>query len=242
MAIHSPQGKSQLVPFHIGTLIASSSTASASESSEKTIDPIFLSKKSWKKVELVSIDQVSHDSSVYRFKLEKEDQALGLPIGHHVFVRLRRKDGEMVQRAYTYVRSPFSLSSLRPLTLITFFQTSQTHLPSLGNRLHRPPHQGLPPFDRLPAGRKDVCRLRSAPSWSVNRDQGTSRIVRYVFPADLSFLQPSFRDVLMLLLFYLIPEWIGDGHADWRGVKRKIRHVGMVCGGSGQSRAFLPST
>ena len=41
---------------------------------------------------------------MYRFALQSAEQPLGLPVGQHVFVRLRRKDtGEMVQRAYTPV-------------------------------------------------------------------------------------------------------------------------------------------
>ena len=59
------------------------------------------------------MEDVSHDSRVYRFALESPEQPLGLPIGQHVFVRLKRKvksgadsavvEGELVQRAYTPV-------------------------------------------------------------------------------------------------------------------------------------------
>jgi NAD(P)H-flavin reductase len=30
-------------------------------------------------------------------------------------------------------------------------------------------------------------------------------------------------------------EWLGKGVANWRGVKRKTRNIGMICGGSGPS-------
>jgi nitrate reductase (NAD(P)H) len=30
-------------------------------------------------------------------------------------------------------------------------------------------------------------------------------------------------------------EWIGQGVCKWRGVERKVKHIGMVCGGSGAS-------
>ena len=47
---------------------------------------------------------MSHDSAIYRFALASPEQALGLPVGQHVYARLRRKDsGEAVQRAYTPV-------------------------------------------------------------------------------------------------------------------------------------------
>lgn len=72
-----------------------------------------LHRKKWKASKLVSIENVSHDSRVYRFALESPEQPLGLPIGQHVFVRLKRKakpgeissviDSDIVQRAYTPV-------------------------------------------------------------------------------------------------------------------------------------------
>jgi nitrate reductase (NAD(P)H) len=102
MAIHSPQGKKMLVecvfPFgsrcarrlsltraalllcsyHIGTLIQPASSGAAADAGPRTIDPVFLQKTRWKKTTLVSIEPVSHDSRVFRFALEKDDQPLGL--------------------------------------------------------------------------------------------------------------------------------------------------------------------
>jgi nitrate reductase (NAD(P)H) len=113
MAIHSPQGKSQLAQFHIGTLDLKAVLHENKE--DATIDPTFLSKTKWKQATLESIKVVSHDSRVYRFALQTPDQLLGLPTGQHVFCRLRRKvpqdqrgqtevvEGELVQRAYTPV-------------------------------------------------------------------------------------------------------------------------------------------
>ncbi|KAG6847888.1 hypothetical protein H0H87_004466, partial [Tephrocybe sp. NHM501043] len=55
------------------------------------------------------MEDVSKDSKVFRFALDSEQRKLGLPIGQHVYVRLRRKAsssasaGELVQRAYTPV-------------------------------------------------------------------------------------------------------------------------------------------
>jgi nitrate reductase (NAD(P)H) len=121
MAIHSPQGKKQLAAFHIGTL-EKKAVSNVTVNAAAEIEPIFLNKTKWKKGKLVDVEVVSHDSRVFRFALEKPEQALGLPIGQHVFVRLRRKvkrdglrhdevvvDGEMIQRAYT----PVSLSDAK---------------------------------------------------------------------------------------------------------------------------------
>lgn len=121
MAIHSDDAKKKLVEvifflcicdcyltkvlqYHIGKL--SGPPASLSPSMPANPDPTgaFLNPKIWKTVTLASIDRVNHDSIVYRFMLPSQEQSPGLPIGQHVFVRLRRKDtGELVQRAYTPV-------------------------------------------------------------------------------------------------------------------------------------------
>lgn len=118
MAIHSIDAKLRLADFHIGTLVAGEETPVDTAESGAP-DPVFLSKTKWKPAKLVSIERVNHDSRIYRFALEHEDQPLGLPVGQHVYARLRRKacpadaeaggadaevvEGELVQRAYTPV-------------------------------------------------------------------------------------------------------------------------------------------
>lgn len=109
MAIHSSDAKRQLADYHIGTL---DGTMEAKEEEEAgSEERSFLSSKKWKKVGLVGITDVSHDTKVYRFALDNKEQELGLPFGQHVYVRLHRKiarkdgvqvaEGELVQRAYT---------------------------------------------------------------------------------------------------------------------------------------------
>ena len=84
--------------YHIGTLVGTL----AQEEPDK--GGAFLKSSTWKRVRLCSMTQVNHDSVFYRFALPTAEQSLGLPVGQHVFVRLRRKDtGERVQRAYTPV-------------------------------------------------------------------------------------------------------------------------------------------
>ncbi|GAA5870778.1 hypothetical protein JCM3774_001675 [Rhodotorula dairenensis] len=111
MAIHSVDAKLRLADFHIGTLVPEEASLPGPTSVPSEPDPTFLSKTRWKPAELVSIERVNHDSRVYRFALEHGNQPLGLPIGQHVYARLRRKvtaagtagEGELVQRAYTPV-------------------------------------------------------------------------------------------------------------------------------------------
>lgn len=110
MAIHSSDAKKRLADFHIGTLVGDPMPKKDDVQDHGASH--FLNGK-WKKVELVSIEAVSKDSKVFRFALHQPDQQLGLPVGQHVYVRLRRKttgqergefvEGELVQRAYTPV-------------------------------------------------------------------------------------------------------------------------------------------
>jgi nitrate reductase (NAD(P)H) len=71
---------------------------------------VFLNKRKWGAVTLTSVIPASHDSFIFKFALPSPDLELGLPVGQHVFVRLRRKtstkgstEGELAQRAYTPV-------------------------------------------------------------------------------------------------------------------------------------------
>lgn len=103
-----------LLQYHIGTL-AGSLTPPPLIDSEAGSDPKapFLEPRTWKSVTLTSIERMNHDSLVYRFALPGTEQRLGLPVGQHVFVRLKRKDtGEIVQRAYTPVSCENSRGSI----------------------------------------------------------------------------------------------------------------------------------
>ncbi|KAF9007401.1 nitrate reductase [Cyathus striatus] len=115
MAIHSTDAKKQLVDYHIGTLAGKLETGT-DQAQEYGMNHEFLHPKKWKKVVLGGIQAVSKDSKVYHFTFGSNDQALGLPTGQHVYVRLRRKvkhedsaevvEGELVQRAYTPLSRP----------------------------------------------------------------------------------------------------------------------------------------
>ncbi|KAJ1309428.1 hypothetical protein OPQ81_006204 [Rhizoctonia solani] len=103
-AIHSPDAKKKMTAFHIGTLAQEEGGLQDDSPAEDEASPIFLNKTKWKSVQLQAITPISPDTSIFRFTLQAPEQPLGLPVGQHVFVRLRRKDtGEMVQRAYTPV-------------------------------------------------------------------------------------------------------------------------------------------
>ncbi|GAA5967839.1 hypothetical protein JCM11641_005782 [Rhodosporidiobolus odoratus] len=196
LAIHSPAAKARLAEFHIGRLASStSSTSTAPASSEPSIpDPIFLDKKRWKGAELVNIQTLNHDSRIYRFALEHEDQPLGLPVGQHVYARLRRKvkkdgaksseplvEGELVQRAYTPV-SKGGAKGFLDLLIKVYFRTP-----------------AFPEGGKMTLGFEELQ---------------VGDIVEFKGPLG------SF-------------EWLRAGACRWKGVEKKVKHIGMVCGGSG---------
>lgn len=111
MAIHSLDAKRRMLGFHIGKLADGALDHQANaESLVPDEAATFLNPKAWKNSKLVSRTVISHDSRILRFALDHEDQTLGLPIGQHVYLRIKDKEGNVVvQRAYT----PFSGNELR---------------------------------------------------------------------------------------------------------------------------------
>lgn len=113
MAIHSSDAKLQLRDFHIGSLEGAEEERAQEKVEEEAIASTFLHKSKWRPAKLVEKKKVSHDSRLYRFALQSEEQELGLPCGQHVYARLKRKEwaengsfkhgDQWVQRAYTPV-------------------------------------------------------------------------------------------------------------------------------------------
>lgn len=178
-AIHSAEGKNQLAEHHIGTLTASMTKEKPTATQS---DGAFLERSQWKGVRLCDIKQINHDSYLYRFALPKEDQPLGLPVGQHVFVRLRRQDtGEMVQRAYTPVSQQGAVGFID--FLIKLYLPSTT-VP-IGGKMTTGFHQ-----------------LHLGDSVELKGPLG-------------SFI------------------WDGPSTALWKGIRKTVKEVGMICGGSG---------
>lgn len=108
LAIHSIDGKKQLADFHVGKLEEGALPLVKEEVSSGPSEN-FLEPKKWKHSKLVKKTDISHDSKIFRFALETETQNLGMPIGHHVYLRFKNQDGQFCQRAYT----PFSGNELK---------------------------------------------------------------------------------------------------------------------------------
>lgn len=94
-----------LPDFHIGTLDDEARTALAGDGAPEESDPtraIFLQPKSWTKAVLEKKVGVSSDSKIFTFKLDHDQQNIGLPTGQHLLMRLRDPaTREAIMRAYT---------------------------------------------------------------------------------------------------------------------------------------------
>ena len=92
--------------YHIGSLDEDGKAALAcgdvqpDENSEPT--PIFLESRTWKRSILHSKSSVSWDTRIFTFKLDHDEQQLGLPTGQHLMIRLRDPvTREAIIRSYT---------------------------------------------------------------------------------------------------------------------------------------------
>jgi nitrate reductase (NAD(P)H) len=91
--------------YHIGTLDeASRKVLAQGQMSTESVEPrsIFLHPREWRKVLLHSKKKVSSDTHIFRFKLDHDEQTLGLPTGQHLMLRLRDPvTRESIIRSYT---------------------------------------------------------------------------------------------------------------------------------------------
>ncbi|KAH8889792.1 hypothetical protein GQ53DRAFT_195663 [Thozetella sp. PMI_491] len=106
LAIHSENAKAMMPDYHIGMMdqasLALLSEAADAESEETSPRPIFLQPKAWSKAILSAKKVLSLDTKVFSFTLDHPGQAVGLPIGQHLMIRLRDPvTREAVIRAYT---------------------------------------------------------------------------------------------------------------------------------------------
>lgn len=107
MAIHSETAKSMMPSYHIGTLDADAQQAlAAGEDNSGDLNPgaTFLQPKSWTTATLHKKSTVSWDTRIFTYKLQHEEQELGLPTGQHLMIRLRDPaTREAIIRSYTPV-------------------------------------------------------------------------------------------------------------------------------------------
>jgi nitrate reductase (NAD(P)H) len=118
MAIHSENALKMLRDYHIGSLDHPLNVQVAKLKVEA--QPTFLSNLHWKKARLIEKVSESHDVRIFKYLLEDVKQKLGLPIGQHVYIRVKDLEGKWIQRAYTPISSPDELGYFQLLVKIYF--------------------------------------------------------------------------------------------------------------------------
>ena len=112
--------------YHIGTLndagkLALSEGETQSGAAPINERPTFLQPRTWTKAVLHSKKTVSWDTRVFTFKLEHEEQTLGLPVGQHLMIRLRDPvTREAIIRSYTPVSEVSDKGYLHVLVKVYF--------------------------------------------------------------------------------------------------------------------------
>ncbi|KAI9715824.1 MAG: hypothetical protein M1828_000565 [Chrysothrix sp. TS-e1954] len=128
MAIHSETAKAMMPDYHIGALddhakIVLGEGAVQDNNDRTEQRPSFLSTRSWVKAVLESKESVSWDTRIFKFRLEHDDQVLGLPTGMHLMMRLRDPvTRETIIRSYTPISHETQKGYLDVLVKIYFDQ------------------------------------------------------------------------------------------------------------------------
>ncbi|KAJ9131173.1 Nitrate reductase [Pleurostoma richardsiae] len=124
LAIHSENAKAMMPDYHIGTLDeASKAQLTEGELVVENDSPreIFLQAKQWSKAILSEKKKISADTKVFTFTLDHEAQAVGLPVGQHLMMRLRDPvSREAIIRAYTPISEGTDRGKLNVLIKIYY--------------------------------------------------------------------------------------------------------------------------
>lgn len=114
-----------MTSYHVGSLDETGRNAlqdGAEEPSESsTPREFFLQSKTWTKAIFSKKKDISSDTKIFTFKLEHEDQLIGLPIGQHLMMRLRDPvTREAIIRSYTPISEHTERGLLQVLVKIYY--------------------------------------------------------------------------------------------------------------------------
>ncbi|KAF9404100.1 hypothetical protein BGZ94_004382 [Podila epigama] len=150
-AIHSSKARDLLAKYYIGELVSHlPDTKDMSSSSSKTTVPAivhltppssrtsspiastvpFLEPKKWKDIAVVEKVHLTHNTRLFRFAFGHPDQLLGLPLGNHIFLKVKTNDSIYV-RAYTPTSLPDKLGQL-DLVVKIYFKDTDPRFPDGG--------------------------------------------------------------------------------------------------------------
>ena len=139
MAIHSETAKAMMPTYHIGTLSAAAKSALGDDTpapASAEPRPVFLNPRSWLTSPLVKKSLVSSDTVILTFELEHPEQALGLPTGQHIMVRLRDPmTKEMIIRSYTPISETTRRGTIEVLIKL-YLDTAATTGGRMSKALH----------------------------------------------------------------------------------------------------------
>lgn len=146
-AFHSVKARDMLTKYYIGELVASMPEPGKSKqvisasaglptpspsrlSSPSATTRSFIETKKWQDIALVEKIHLTHDIRLFRFAFGHPDQLLGLPLGNHLFLKIKTNDSLYV-RAYT----PTSLPDQRghfDLMIKVYFKDTDPRFPAGG--------------------------------------------------------------------------------------------------------------
>ncbi|KAF9354112.1 hypothetical protein BGX26_008073 [Mortierella sp. AD094] len=153
-AIHSAKARELLARYYIGELVESIPEASDSTPEMKQVDtamsisadPLtpqsshisspsathlpFLDPKTWQDVALVEKISLTHNTRLFRFALRHPHQLLGLPLGKHIFLKIKTNDSSYV-RAYTPTSLPHQQGHI-DLVVKVYFKDMNPQFPAGG--------------------------------------------------------------------------------------------------------------
>lgn len=115
--------------YHIGSLDEEGRAALSGEEVQPDPTgeplPIFLDSRSWRKGVMHAKKTVSWDTRVFTYKLQHDDQTLGLPTGQHLMIRLRDPvTREAIIRSYTPI-SETSKKGYMDVLVKVYFDTKE---------------------------------------------------------------------------------------------------------------------
>ena len=121
----SETAKAMMPTYHIGALDDAAKSALGKGDTEPTElsgpRAVFLQPRTWTKAVLSGKKSVSWDTRIFSYRLEHPEQALGLPVGQHLMVRLRDPvTRETIIRSYTPISEICDRGTLHMLVKVYF--------------------------------------------------------------------------------------------------------------------------
>ncbi|KAG0364391.1 hypothetical protein BGX24_004629 [Mortierella sp. AD032] len=144
---HSDEARGMLVKYYVGELVTTMSVTNEGSviktglfglpapssgilASPMAIVRYFIDPKKWQEIVLVKKIPLTHNTRLFRFAFGGPDQLLGLPLGNHLFLRIKTNDSTLI-RAYTPT-SPLGRAGYFDLVIKVYFKNTDSQFPAGG--------------------------------------------------------------------------------------------------------------